>query len=365
MNNKQLAALVLLGSRKTNKRIALFSAGLRHGGYKAFLLAFPRGDWDFSPFEDEPPNVCGWLISKWNSNKLIIPDVVICFHWIMLPVALMFKLLGARIIYDEHDDYEMNSREGAGLSRYVSPFLIKAFHTIFLPWANAVTCIHLKGGELKSKLERLSNNVIEIHNYPSSIWKKEAPSKLSNSSLCVVYIGGIWEVKGCELLVQACLHARAIGAELECHLFGDGDPHLMEDFRSKDGVVVHGQTPSRQIIDFLHTHRCVGMVLYQDTDRYRLIGTNSHKLYEYVVAGVPVIASNMGEIPDFVGSGVGWVLGNPDDENELETILTRLSADNSTWELAHEACLREVMRRDISWESEWLKIEALLSAGKK
>lgn len=120
-------------------------------------------------------------------------------------------------------------------------------------------------------------------------------------------------------------------------------------------------TEAARIIDELHAHRCVGLALYQDTPRYRLIGTNSHKIFEYLAAGAPVITSALGEIGRYVDDQCGCILPSGASVEVIAGVIAELSDNPESWLAKSRQAVSETERHGRTWEQEWKKIGAALN----
>lgn len=355
------AALMLLGSRKINKRAALFAESLRARGYAVRFISLPRRPWDMTAFEGETPMPSRPWSAGFDGDRSARTHVVFAMHWLMLPALLFFRLRGLPVFYDECDDYELNSREGTWFARTVSPRLIELTHRLTLPFVNCVFCIHMAGSVLAKKLALFGARAVELNNFPSERWQRRTGSGPS-SPLCVVYAGGIWREKGCHDGYVGVGLAQGMGIDVTFHVFGSGDEELTSQLRASGTTVDHGPTRAADIISFLHSNRCVGLALYHDTPRYRLSGTNAHKVFEYLASGTPVLSSSLGEIPQYVTSEVGRVVVNGDNANLLLAFLTELNADPDLWVRMSAQAMADTLNGQRFWEIEWKKAEAVLDA---
>jgi hypothetical protein len=167
--------LCLTGARSLNKRMSLFIEGALESGLGVRVLALPRGRWSLERFEakDVQGDVSA-LEMRFGHVAGGRPAAVLCFHWVVLPLAVLIGLLRRiPVVYDEHDHYEINTVEqsGATLRGWCSQRAVRLIHRLFLPRVSLVTCIHLQNGMLREHLQRWQRNVIELHNYPVAAWR--------------------------------------------------------------------------------------------------------------------------------------------------------------------------------------------------
>lgn len=78
--------------------------------------------------------------------------------------------------------------------------------------------------------------------------------------------------------------------------------------------------------------------------------TDSNKLFEYILAGVPVIASDFPEISRVVKHGGFGLLVDPDNLDSIESAIRRMKEDQAFREACRENCIRA--RESWSWEAQ-------------
>lgn len=351
-------AWVLLASRKVNKRTALFAEGLCQRGYAVKLIALPRLPWDLSALEGNHRVVVQPFNVGIGGKGRLLPHLVLAMHWGLLPAALMLRLIGSKAFYDECDDYALTALEGNWFSRAVTPWLVNVIHRLMLPMVQGVFCIRMADGALARSLLGFGTEAIEVHNYPTRRWIRIGPPP--PAGLKLVYTGALWDVKGGSMLTKLASSPRLQECGIELHVFGGGDRQVLDELARLPGTIVHGARRTDEIIAFLHAHRCVGLALYQDTPRYRLIGTNSHKIFEYLAAGAPVISTPIGEIPDYVTASNGRLVAADVSVEALVRTIVEFQEHPETWEALSRAAVDEMLAHRRLWEEEWLKIAVVL-----
>ena len=355
-------ALCFTGGRSLNKRISLFIEGVLAVGGAACVIAIPRGQWSVQRFESLQSNV---EASRWSlrlqMNTASSLKVILCFHWLVLPLAVVTGLiLRVPVIYDEHDHYEVNTLESDGgpLRRWFSSRLVRLIHCTMLPFVSLVTCIHMANDELKRHLQQWQPRVLELHNFPVAAWRDTCPEFAADSLLCFIYMGGVFEVKGVRKAAEAFQQLPTeIRHRCELHIFGSGDADLLEHLRQMPEVVVHDSQSPQHLRRFASRHRCCGLVLYTEQPRYRLIGTNSRKFYEYLALGMPVISTSVGELPQVLETHrAGLVISANINCDELAASMRRLAESNGLWEKLSEHARQWMERPEMTWENEWHKV---------
>ena len=354
--------LCVNGSRVVNKRMALFIEGIQSNGLGIRTWALPRGAWVLDKSENPTvPSRIGRMsvdIGQVAKAKL---SAVMCFHWIVLPLAVIIGFMRrVPVLYDEHDHYEINTLEGGGsrLKCIVFCLLVRSIHRICLPGVSLVTCSHMDKQTLKRHLERWQPSVLEIHNFPASVWRESGRTRAPAGKLCFVYIGGVYTEKGVGAAAAAFqLLSKHVQQNSELHVFGEGDANLIQRLRKMPGITVHnGVTPS-VFQDFTATHRCCGLALLANTPRYNLVGTNCTKLFEYLALGMPVIGTRVGEFPEWIdGREVGLLIGGDLNLQHLAIQMQKLSEDTALFDQFSRNATALMSSDEMTWEHEWSRI---------
>lgn len=364
--------LCLNGTRIQNRRVAMFLECLQRDGFAIQIIALPRHRWSLDKSETplDVRSIKSCTVSIGAAAASARTAAVFCFHWIVLPLAVCLGiLLRVPVIYDEHDHYELNTLEGTG-ARFKRRFLrrcVRLIHRLFLPWVRLVTCIHQRGGELQRHLQRWQPHTIELHNYPSEIWHRLAASQPplpTTQALCFVYIGGVYAEKGVLLAADAFCSLPVEKRQFaELHIFGDGDRALIQRLQQLPGVTVHNNVTPAQFREFAIQRRCIGFALLADTLRYQLVGSNCTKLWEYLALGMPVIVSDVGELPDAVRQhSAGLVISAALHTVDLAKAMTQLLQDPPAVAAMSRQATALMRNPQMTWEAEWQKFRNAIAS---
>jgi glycosyltransferase involved in cell wall biosynthesis len=213
----------------------------------------------------------------------------------LIPLGLMLKLYGATVIYDVHEDYPQHAR-----SKLVAHPLRGRLKAII--WATleglarrAFDGFVCASPELAEKFPGTSTTV--VHNFPVHRRFPDAgaagplrPYRERDNTL--IYTGNIREIRGFWEMAQAL---ETLPAELECRL------RMVGGFRSAELAeaarrlpawsrmeLIPWQRPSVVWRELLHAR--IGLVLLHPLPNHD-DPMRSNKLFEYMAAGIPVIAS--------------------------------------------------------------------------
>ena len=129
----------------------------------------------------------------------------------------------------------------------------------------------------------------------------------------LLFVGGDFDRKGGGLLLDVFRDALADGCEL--HLVTNADVPV------RDGVFVHPDVSAltRELREIFH--RCDVFVLPTLAD------ASPHAVVEAMAAGLPVVATRVGAVPEMVADGVNGFVVEPGDAAGLARALARLTQD--------------------------------------
>lgn len=211
-----------------------------------------------------------------------------------LPIGVMLKIIGRnkKIVYDMHE----HETERTGVSN-VQNALLRILERVCIPFANENITVSDEIADDYKKIYSISKPQL-IYNCPNFV----APIKsnlirekynLPDDTRIFIYQGLIGKGRGIEMLLE-------VFSDLEKNmiLFFIGPisnkkyTRLIEEYvKNKDNILYHS-TVSRHL---LHEFTCaadVGLCLIEDVSKsYRYAMPN--KLFEYIMAKIPVIASDL------------------------------------------------------------------------
>lgn len=246
----------------------------------------------------------------------------------LLPMAKALKKLGKKVIYDVHEDLPRQILAKAWLPEVTRPTLSKLAERYEKAASSrldgVVAATHVIGN-------RFEGSVL-FHNYPD---EEEftfgqggniLPYLQRSKNIC--YVGSISEVRGIRKMIEAL-----DGSDVRLKLAGPFETQMlqkeMQRLRAYRQVDYLGVLDRRDVAKVLGECRA-GLLLLQPTLNYR--ESMPIKLFEYMMAGLPVIASNFDYWKDIVDGNaifvdpqnpaeikgaIEYLLGNPDRAKDL------------------------------------------------
>lgn len=156
----------------------------------------------------------------------------------------------------------------------------------------------------------------------------------------LLYIGRLEASKGVEMMLRAAYAARG-AADFHLDILGTGvlEQRLRQSYSQAAWVTFHGSVDQETVAEFM-SQATVLLVpsLWLET----VPGVAVHALF----AGLPVLGSRIGGIPEHVADGRTGRLLPPGDENAWSAEIVRVVADNQQVMAWSAACLEVAQRFD-------------------
>ena len=269
----------------------------------------------------------------------------------LIPVGLKLKKQGKKVIYDVHEDYGENIKNKGWLPKILRKTVAKIFDRYEKKAAKSFDGIVTATPHILNRFSHINSFSVDIKNYP--IQNSFIPlSRKETCSDSICFTGLISRSYGInELLVSLELlnnvHLILCGP-FESQAYAD-ELKLMAGWEFVDyrGIVEYDE------VKRIFSNCAVGMValLPNTTNNYSL----PIKLFEYMAAGLPVIASNFPLWKEIVEKNGCGICVNPLNSKEI--------ADAITWVLKNPSQAAEMGRNGrkavlekYNWETESKKL---------
>lgn len=262
----------------------------------------------------------------------------------LLFVGKRLKRKGEKVIYDAHEDVPRQI-----LSKYWIPLVIREFISSFAEKIeNNITkkldLVITATPFIRERFLKVNKNTIDINNFPILNREAKIPDwKSRKSEVC--YIGSITEVRGIREMVLAMSELNNVILNLAGVFSHDEYKRRVENTEGWENIKEYGFVDRQQAAEIM-SRSIAGLVTLHPIINY--IDSLPVKMFEYMAAGLPVIASNFPlwkeiiednhcgfcidpQKPEEITKAIQFILDNPDKAEEMGANGRRIVLERYHW----------------------------------
>ncbi|MFV1882889.1 MAG: glycosyltransferase family 4 protein [Balneola sp.] len=239
----------------------------------------------------------------------------------LIPFGLFLKLFGYRVIYDVHEDMPKDI-----LTKKWIPTFFRKGLSVLIDKSEQLSSIVLDSiitvvPTLTARFKRSS--VVEIRNYPvlEDLNIKRVDTS-DNDDSYVIYIGDFTSRRGIPTLVEAMGYVKG---NTKLYLGGRfSEPGLEESLKKFDGwerTRFLGWVNREQVYEIMSSS-VAGLIVSDDVPGHS--DSLPVKMFEYMTAGVPVIASNFALWKNIIEGEKCGILVNSNNPKEIADAISWL-----------------------------------------
>lgn len=329
---------------------------LAHHGYDvSIVLADGNGNEikDGITIVDAGPKIGGRLsrmtktVRKiYKKAKMLDGDIYHFHDPELIPIGLKLKKQGKKVIYDVHEDYGEEILNKEWLPKFFRNIVARFFDRYEKKAAKEFDGIVTATPHIRKKFEKINPNTVDINNYPilnsTDTHKLQETIKGKN----INYVGAIGRIRGIIEMVGALegTDARLVIAGKFASM---DDFNLVKSMKGWAKVDYRGQV-DRSEIDQIFAESAAGLVLFHPGPNHT--DSQPNKLFEYMAAGLPIIASDFPlwkEIvernkcgicvnplnPKEIADAINWVFKNPTAAVEMGKNGMKAVSEKYNWDV--------------------------------
>ena len=267
----------------------------------------------------------------------------------LIPIAIKLKSLNKKVIYDIHEDMPPDI-----LSKYWIPFsLRKIVSLLFENYEKSRSkyfdALITATPFIKKRVEIYNSKTFNINNFP--IMKEFDIIKLNQVKNQICYIGAMTKVRGLLELLDALSYCNAQSA-LAGNIMGPGFESELKKHKNWVKVLYSGYADRKTVHDILAKSNVGVVLLHPIVNHVNALPT---KIFEYMAAGIPVVASNFPYWIELLGHRNCAVFVDPLKPEEIGAAIDDLVQDpekakqmGMNGKLAVQSCF--------NWEQEEVKL---------
>jgi len=254
----------------------------------------------------------------------------------LIIVGIILRILGKKVIYDIHEDISKQI-----LSKYWIPNFLKKFISFYVKKIEIFSVSKFSkiicATPFISDNFKFSNKINIVQNYPITKVNKLSnikPYNLRDNQ--IVYIGDITKIRGIyDILKSIEISNEFKKKNYKLVLVGRFSPEsILDDLKKMtlwERVNYLGWKSPEDVNTVLNNGK-IGMLIFHPVPNH--IESQPNKLYEYMLAGLPVVASNFPYwesiikkyqcgilvnplLPEDIASGIDWLIKNPDEAEKM------------------------------------------------
>lgn len=263
----------------------------------------------------------------------------------LIPVGLLLRLGGARVIYDVHEDVPRQILSKPWIRPWLRRLLSRGFEWLE-DWAAArFSAVVAATPTIRDRFLRRNPRTVDVNNFP--ILEELMPAAdWSGKDDAVCYLGGITRVRGIlealSAVEQADTRLLLAGAFNEASLEAEAHAHPGWQHTEYLGVV------DRAGVAATLARAKVGLVTLHPIPNY--LDALPIKLFEYMAAGIPAIASDFPLWRQIVEDADCGLCVDPLDVNATAQAIQTLLGDDE-----HARRLGENGRRAVEARYQWAR----------
>ncbi len=273
----------------------------------------------------------------------------------LMPSGLVLKLLGRSVVYDAHEYYKLKIMSKTGIPGMIRQLIASAFdlfETLASMTFNGVIVVD------KVTEAKFGGRAVRVGNFPFRPQKPVKRSERTGEFKCV-YAGGLSADRGLFKMVQAMEY---VDDRIKLVLAGpmsDRDFENIKRLKGFERVDYLGLIPWLKVLELLP--ECdLGLVLLQPVPAYIYAGENTVKLFEYMMACLPTLASDFPNLKKILDCETCGITVDPTDPALIAEKITYFADNPDAVGRMGENGVKAVMER-YNWENEEEKLLALYS----
>ena len=275
----------------------------------------------------------------------------------LIPVGMLLKLLGKRVVYDVHEDVPADILDKG----WIPPSLRWPIARV-AAWTEALAACRFDAIVAATPAIARSfpnEKTLTVQNFPQFDVQLEAETtSYRDRELLIVYVGGISELRGAREMIEAmALLCESVQARLQ--LAGSFDPPESRQKLAREPgwsqVDFLGWLSPKEVRELLGKSR-LGLLVLHATECYKV--SQPVKLFEYMSAGLPVVASDFPLWRSIIQEAGCGILVDPINPAAIAEAIQWLLQRPAEAEAMGQRG-REAVRRVYNWENEEQKLVEL------
>ena len=264
----------------------------------------------------------------------------------LIPIGLKLLKDGKKVVFDSHEHIANQILSKIYIPKFIR-YLISVIYAIYEKYSlKKFSGLIGATPNIRDHLLKINPYTIDINNFPvlSEIQKDDERYVKSND---IVYIGSISKIRGVEEIILAMEYVKSVRLNLAGKFNEKSFKQKVKKYTAWQKVNELGFLNRQEIADLLANSKIGIVTLYP---KINYIDSLPVKMFEYMAAGIPVIASNFPlwkEIvegnncgicvdpldPKEIGGAIQYLIDNPKESEKMGKNGLRAAINTYNWSL--------------------------------
>lgn len=297
--------------------------------------------------------------TSWQTYQLATKENAQSYHFHdpeLITVGLILKLQDKTVIYDVHEDVPRQILNKDYIPKSIRYLVSGLFEKLENFAAKHFDAIVAATPFIENRFSKLGCYSINVNNYPIRTELYSPQLDWSKKERAVCYVGGIGDIRGIFEMIEAIgkTNAKLLLAGRFSNVNQHNQAIAMPGWTNVQEL---GQIGRKEVAEIL-AQSMAGLVLFHPSPNH--INAQPNKMFEYMSASLPVIASNFPlwkEIiegnqcgicvdpmnPSAIREAIQWILDHPDEAKRMGENGRKAVEEKYNWETEAEK-LRSLYR---------------------
>ena len=265
-------------------------------------------------------------------------------------LGILLKLNGKKVIYDSHEDLPRQILSKPYINDFLKPVISKVVELTedsLIRYFDAVITVT---DDIERRFKKINKNTVDIRNYPL-LEENTIPYNFSKKENEICYVGGVSEYRGIYELIESLNYSK-----IKLNLAGNfEDKNFEKKCKQSEGwkyVNYYGFVSRKEIVNILNKSS-IGIVTLHPLVNY--LDSLPIKMFEYMAAGLPVIASDFPKWREIIESNNCGILVDPKDPIAIANAINYLT-DNKDIAMKLGENGRKAVLSKYNWDIESKKL---------
>jgi len=240
----------------------------------------------------------------------------------LIPLGLILRILGRKVIYDVHEDYVDAILHKTWLPRWSRKLISNAFNFMEKKCAAFFNAVVLAELGYRNSFKKVRTRQEYILNYPLATVNNIERPLTNRKPINLIYAGTISDIRGAVEMVEALhiLHNEACNVHL--YLVGPiNQPtlqvrldELIKKYGLQDRITMTGFIPHAQVYDY-YRQADIGLGLLYPVDNH--LKSLVTKIFEYMAVSLPMVISDFPHWKQLLIKLQAGLTANPLDPEDI------------------------------------------------